>query len=365
MSPLEDLIRKRIAADGPITVADFMTLALGHPEHGYYMKGDPFGTTGDFITAPEISQVFGELIGLWSAMTWQQIGAPAKTILIECGPGRGTLMSDMLRAAKTVPPFLDTIEIHLVETSPAMRERQRTNLTGHTPQWHDSLETVPAGPTILIANEFLDALPIRQLIRTENGWAERRVGLSDKGLVFETGEDVSDTVLPVPLQEAHAPPGTIFETCPAALDFADSLNRRLSTAPGAALLIDYGHVKSGIGDTLQAVRTHKFADVLAHPGDADLTAHVDFDAFGRQLRNGGPRTMGPVTQSAFLSVLGIKERTKQLTTGIAPDMAATLRSGTERLTAQNQMGELFKVMVATHADCPTLAGFETMVDSEC
>ena len=159
MSPLEDLIRKRIAADGPITVADFMEMALGHPEHGYYMKGDPFGATGDFITAPEISQVFGELIGLWTAMTWQQIGAPAKIILVECGPGRGTLMSDLLRAAKTVPPFLDAVEIHLVETSPAMRERQRATLTGHTPQWHDSLETVPPGPTVLIANEFLDALP--------------------------------------------------------------------------------------------------------------------------------------------------------------------------------------------------------------
>jgi NADH dehydrogenase [ubiquinone] 1 alpha subcomplex assembly factor 7 len=365
MSPLEDLIRKRITADGPITVADFMTLALGHPEHGYYMKGDPFGTTGDFITAPEISQVFGELIGLWSAMTWQQIGAPAKTILIECGPGRGTLMSDMLRAAKTVPLFLDAIQIHLVETSPAMRERQRATLTGHTPQWHDSLETVPAGPMILIANEFLDALPIRQLVRTENGWAERRVGLSDRDLVFETGDEVSDTVLPVPPRDVHAPPGSIFETCPAALDFADTLNVRLSDTPGAALFIDYGHSTSAIGDTLQAVRSQKFADILSDPGDVDLTAHVDFDSIGRRLRGGGSRTMGPVTQSAFLSALGIEERTTQLTTGIAPDIAATLRSGTERLTAQNQMGQLFKVMVATHADCPTLAGFETMVDSEC
>lgn len=365
MSPLEDLIRKRIAADGPLTVADFMEMALGHPEHGYYMKGDPFGATGDFITAPEISQVFGELIGLWSAMTWQQIGAPARIILIECGPGRGTLMSDLLRTAKTVPPFHDALEIHLVETSPTMRERQRATLTGHTPQWHDNLETVPTGPAILIANEFLDALPIRQLVRTENGWAERRVGLSDNRLVFETGEKVSDTVLPMPPHEIHAPPGSIFEICPAALSFVDSLNRRLSNAPGAALFIDYGHGKSAIGDTLQAVRSHKFADLLAHPGDADLTAHVDFDAFGRRLCAGGSRTMGPVTQSAFLSALGIEERTKQLTARIAPDIAATLRSGTERLTAPNQMGELFKVMVAAHADCPTLAGFETTVDSEC
>ena len=213
MSPLEDLIRKRIAADGPLTVADFMALALGHPEYGYYMKGDPFGGAGDFITAPEISQVFGELIGLWSAMTWRQIGAPSKIILIECGPGRGTLMSDLLRAANTVPRFLDAVEIHLVETSPAMRERQRATLTGHTPQWHDILETVPAGPTILIANEFLDALPIRQLVRTENGWAERRVGLAAKGLVFETGEDVSNAVLPVPPPDKHPRPGSIFEIC--------------------------------------------------------------------------------------------------------------------------------------------------------
>jgi NADH dehydrogenase [ubiquinone] 1 alpha subcomplex assembly factor 7 len=365
MSPLENLIRKRIAKDGPITVTEYMEMALGHPEHGYYMKGDPFGVAGDFITAPEISQVFGELIGLWSAITWQQIGAPEKIILIECGPGRGTLMSDLLRAAKSVQSFFDAIDIHLIETSPAMRERQRAALAGHTPQWHDSLETVPAGPTILVANEFLDALPIHQLVRTENGWSDRRVGLSDHGLIFKTGDSISDAVSPVPLHQAHAQPGTIFETCPAAHNFANTLSRRLSDTPGAALFIDYGHSKSGVGDTLQGMRAQKYTDVLVAPGEADLTAHVDFDAFARRLRDGGSRTMGPITQSAFLFALGIEERTEQLTDGIAPDIAATLRSATERLTAPDQMGDLFKVMVATHADSPTLAGFETMADQEC
>lgn len=368
MSPLEDLIRARIAASGPITVAEYMEMALGHPEYGYYMKGDPFGVTGDFITAPEISQVFGELIGLWAAVTWQQMGQPTgaaeKIALVECGPGRGTLMRDLLRAANSVPAFSAAIDIHLVETSRALRERQNSTLADYAPQWHDSLDTVPEGPTILIANEFLDALPIRQLVNTGAGWAERRIGLDDSGLTFETGEIVSDAERMIP-SGTPAPTGAIFEICPAAQDIANILNRRMSRAPGAALIIDYGTGISSPGDTLQAVQEHKYANVLSDPGDADVTAHVDFGAFGQALRGGGSRTMGPVTQSAFLKSLGISERTEKLARGAAPEAAAIIRSATERLTAPDQMGNLFKVMVATHADSPTLAGFETGMNSEC
>jgi NADH dehydrogenase [ubiquinone] 1 alpha subcomplex assembly factor 7 len=372
MSPLEGLISARIAASGPITVAEYMETALGHPEHGYYMKGDPFGVTGDFITAPEISQVFGELIGLWAAVTWQQIGqqigqqtgSAQKTALVECGPGRGTLMRDLLRAAKSVPAFSASIDIHLVETSPALRERQKTTLVDYAPQWHDSLDTVPEGPTILIANEFLDALPIRQLVKTEAGWAERRIGLEERGLTFETGEIVLDADRLIPVG-ATAADGAIFEICPAAQKIADILNRRMSRAPGAALFIDYGHLISSPGDTLQAVQEHRYANVLLAPGDADVTAHVDFGAFGHALRGGGSRTMGPVTQSAFLKSLGIIERTEKLARGATPEAAAIIRSASQRLTAPDQMGDLFKVMVATHADSPTLAGFETGMNSEC
>jgi NADH dehydrogenase [ubiquinone] 1 alpha subcomplex assembly factor 7 len=229
MSPLETLIRDRIAKDGPIPVADFMALALGHPEHGYYMTGDPFGTAGDFVTAPEISQVFGELIGLWAAVTWQQIGSPDKLILVECGPGRGTLMNDLLRAAKSVPDFHKAIDIHLVETSPAMRRRQEETLSGYSPRWHDTIASVPAGPMILVANEFLDALPIHQFVMTDTGWADRCVDTGPDGLVFVTGPAAADGG---PMMASTALPGAIFETCPAAMDFADTLNSRLNAAPG-------------------------------------------------------------------------------------------------------------------------------------
>ena len=365
MSPLEQLIRDRISEHGPMTVADFMGIALGHPEHGYYMKGDPFGVAGDFITAPEISQIFGELIGLWAAITWQQLGEPPNLTLIECGPGRGTLMRDLLRAASYVPGFADAIDLHLVETSPAMRERQRTTLEGYTPQWHDVLDTVPTGPTILIANEFLDALPIRQFVRSADGWAERCVGLKNNALAFEHGDINPEAAAWAPPIAGSAAEGTIFEICPAAQEFAAALSQRFSTAPGAALLIDYGHVQSATGDTLQAVRGHEFSDVLAAPGEADITAHVDFGAFGSNLRGGGSRLMGPISQSVFLTDLGIQSRTDALAQNATPDVAEKIRAASERLTAPDQMGELFKVMVAAHAQSPTLAGFETTVDSEC
>ena len=362
MSPLEDLIRDRIANTGPIPVAEFMELALGHPEHGYYMTADPFGTAGDFITAPEISQVFGELIGLWAAVTWQQMGSPDKLILVECGPGRGTLMNDLLRAAKSVPDFIEAIEIHLVETSAAMRQRQKKTLSEYAPHWHDTLGTLPPGPMILVANEFLDALPIRQFVKSVNDWRERCVDVGTNGLVFVTGTAASDDI---PIPASTAPPGTIFETCPAAMDFADALNSRLNVASGAALIIDYGHGKSAAGETLQAVNRQEFSDPLTSPGEADLTAHVDFDAFIRRLKSGGAAANGPISQSAFLSALGIRERTELLLRNASPDVRARLISATTRLTDPAQMGELFKGMVAASAEMPRLAGFESWIEEPC
>jgi NADH dehydrogenase [ubiquinone] 1 alpha subcomplex assembly factor 7 len=362
MSPLEALIRDRIAGDGPVSVAEFMELTLGHPEHGYYMTGDPFGTAGDFITAPEISQVFGELIGLWAAVTWQQMGSPESLILAECGPGRGTLMKDLLRAAKSLPDFDKAINIHLVENSAAMRRRQENTLNGCTPCWHDTIATVPAGPTILVANEFLDALPVHQFVMTNSGWTERCVGLVNGELAFVTGKNVPDDQPALP---SDAPPGTIFETCPAAMDFAAELSQRLGNAPGAALIIDYGHGESAVGETLQAIRHHAFADPLANPGKADITAHVDFDAFARQLRSGGATACGPITQSAFLGAIGIRERTQQLLKTASSEARANIMAATSRLTDPAQMGELFKVMVATSPEMPRLAGFESWTDETC
>lgn len=363
MSPLEALIRDRIAKTGPIPVADFMELALSHPEHGYYKTGDPFGIAGDFITAPEISQVFGELIGLWAAVTWQQMGSPDKLILVECGPGRGTLMNDLLRAAKSVPDFHTALDIHLVENSPAMRQRQMETLSGYTPSWHDTLGSVPAGPMILVANEFLDALPIRQFVMTEPGWAERCVDIGPDGLVFTSGD--ASAAEEAPDMSSATQPGAIFETCPAAMDFAVTISNRLEAAPGAALIIDYGHGESASGETLQAVHHHKFADPLANPGSADLTAHVDFDAFGRKVRSRGAASYGPITQAAFLNAIGIRERTLQLTQNVSPETRADMNAATARLTDPAQMGELFKVMVAASAEMPRLAGFESWVEEPC
>jgi NADH dehydrogenase [ubiquinone] 1 alpha subcomplex assembly factor 7 len=362
MSPLEALIRDQIAGDGPISVAEFMELALGHPDHGYYMTGDPFGAAGDFITAPEISQVFGELIGLWAAVTWQQMGSPKNLILIECGPGRGTLMKDMLRAAKSVPDFARAIDIHLVENSPAMRRRQEETLAGHAPCWHDDIATIPAGATILVANEFLDALPIHQFVSTDTGWVERCIGIANEELAFVTGKTASACLPALP---SDAPRGAIFETCPAAMDFADRLGRRLRSAPGAALVIDYGHGEPAAGDTLQAIHRHAFADPLTDPGKADLTAHVDFDAFARRLRSAGAATSDPITQSEFLGTIGIQERTQQLLKTASPEAGANLVSATSRLTDPAEMGELFKVMVATSPEMPRLAGFESWAEETC
>jgi NADH dehydrogenase [ubiquinone] 1 alpha subcomplex assembly factor 7 len=358
MTPLEILIRTRIAAEGPMPVAEYMALALGHPEHGYYMKGDPFGTDGDFITAPEIGQVFGELIGLWSAVTWQQMGMPDRTILIECGPGRGTLMNDLLRAAGTVPAFARTIEVHLVETSPALRDRQAGTLSGIGPVWHDTLDTVPDGPSILIANEFIDALPIRQIVRDNEDWAERCVGVAGGALRFVTSPVSDDLGAALP---NNALPGDIFEFCPAAAAFIDQIAARFTGHPGAALFVDYGYARRAAGETLQAVRDHGYADPLTDPGEADITAHVDFGSLAAQAASLRCAVFGPVSQAAFLRSLGIVERTTALLTNARPEQAQALQSATQRLIDPAAMGDLFKALVVAHAGAAAPAGFETQL----
>lgn len=357
MTPLETLIRAKIAEEGPIPVLEYMSLALGHPEHGYYMKRDPLGVDGDFVTAPEIGQVFGELIGLWSAVTWQQMGAPDRTFLIECGPGRGTLMSDLLRAAAGVPAFERTIEVHLVETSPELRTRQAEALSDIDPVWHDTLDTVPAGPTILIANEFIDALPIRQIVRGEEGWAERCVDATDDSLRFVAGAKTEEFAACLP---HDASPGDILEYCPAAAAFIDKLSTRLADHPGAALFVDYGYERQAAGETLQAVRDHAFCDPLADPGEADLTAHVDFGALAFKAEAHGCQTFGPVSQAAFLRSLGIVERTASLLKNARPEQAEAVQSATRRLIDPSAMGILFKALAITHPGAAPPAGFETL-----
>lgn len=337
-------------------MADYMALALGHPEYGYYRKQDPLGAGGDFTTAPEISQVFGELVGLWAAVVWQQAGSPEHLLLVECGPGRGTLMSDALRAARTLPGFLDAVDLHLVETSPALRTHQRKTLSACRPAWHDALDTVPEGPVILIANEFFDALPVRQFVRTDRGWAERRVGLGPGGLQLVAGPTAA--VDPAPNTETTEI-GAVFETSPVSQEIVAGIARRIAVHGGAALIVDYGHAVTACGDTLQAVRAHGFADPLDNPGTCDLTAHVDFGALARQARNCGTQVFGPATQRAFLTSLGILQRTQRLArAAAAAGTADSIISATNRLIDPAQMGTLFRAMAIAGPTAPPPPGFE-------
>lgn len=360
-TPLAERLRARIALEGPITVAAFMAEALAHPAHGYYMRGDPFGRGGDFTTAPEISQTFGELIGLWCADLWQRAGGPAPFRWIELGPGRGTLMADSWRAARMLPEFRSAAQVHLVEISPTLRELQRRTLAagGLTDvTWHHSLADVPAGPFLLIANELFDALPIRQFVKTERGWRERLIAAGEDGFrfVLAAGEAPLAALLPDAIRAA--PVGSVGEICPAAISLAAEIGRRAAAGPGAALIVDYGPAESGPGDTLQAVRRHRRHDPLADPGSADLTAHVDFATIARAAREAGACVHGPVTQGDFLRRLGIEARADALLRRATPEQAAAIRSGCDRLIAADGMGTLFKALAVTHPAFPPPAGFD-------
>jgi len=345
---LAQQLAQEIRTAGPIGVDRFMAAALGH----YYGTRDPLGAAGDFTTAPEVSQVFGEILGLWIADRWQRLGGPLPLHLVELGPGRGTLMADMLRALKVVPGLRRAVEVHLVEMSPALRARQAETLgRSHpdvTPHWHATLAEVPAGPLLLVANEFFDALPIRQWVRAGDGWRERRIGLDAAGDFTFTPGAVGAPPVPPPVE---APDDALFETCEPALAIAAEIGRRLVAAPGAVLLIDYGHGTTAVGDTLQAVRAHEFAPVLAEPGEADLTAHVDFAALGRALADAGANVAPLALQGSFLIEHGAEHRLEALLRGKDEDAALVLKSGVRRLLDPMEMGRLFKVLAATSPGC--------------
>jgi NADH dehydrogenase [ubiquinone] 1 alpha subcomplex assembly factor 7 len=353
MTPLEQRIRDRIAREGPLPVCDYMAMALGDPEFGYYVTRDPFGVAGDFITAPEICQVFGELIGLWCAVAWEQAGAPDRAILAELGPGRGTLMADALRAAAMSPSFSAAIELHLVETSPKLRDCQRAALDGHHVTWHDRFEDVPPGPLFLIANEFFDALPIDQFVKTEAGWRRRCVAVDpvSNKLSFVVADSSAG-------EGPEAPLGAIREANPSSVALAGDIGGRLSQFGGAALIIDYGPAESAVGDSLQAVSRQQYHDVLQSPGEADITAHVDFQELGRAARAAGAATHGPIPQAAFCSRLGIGPRTENLLESANAEQAASLRAATKRLIDPAAMGTLFKALALTGPNMPPPAGFE-------
>jgi len=355
-------IRRRIAVGGPMPVADYMRLCLTHPEHGYYVKRDPLGAGGDFITSPEISQMFGELIGVWMATVWRQMGAPENFRIIELGPGRGTLLDDALRATKAVPGFREAAVLHLVEISPALREVQERRLAkaGVAMLWHDTLEDVPGGASIIVANEFIDALPVHQAVKQDDGWHERVVNVSAEGnLVFDTAREALrffETSLPRSLRQAAL--GSIYEW--RADSIALELGRR-TRDEGAALIIDYGHANSGLGDTLQAVARHSFTDPLRAPGMADLTAHVDFEAVAQCAETMGARIHGPIRQRDLFLRLGIEKRAAALKSAVSEQKAAEIEIALSRLIVGGArgMGELFKAIAIAAPKLGPLPGFET------
>jgi len=318
---LETLIKDRIKKHGPLSVADYMGMCLLHPEYGYYMRRDPLGVAGDFTTAPEISQIFGELIGLWLGAQWQKQGKP-KAILAEFGPGRGTLMADMLRATKKIAGFHDAISIHLVEASPVLKQKQWAALAGKHPSvsWHETIDTLPKEPLFFIANEFFDALPIHQYI----GGNERMVVFKKDKLAFEPQE------------------GDITEKSPVSNAVIQKISAHIAAHGGAGLVVDYGYSGGSRGDSLQAMHKHAYSDVLENPGEADITAHVDFDALAASAKD--VETYGTLAQGKFLLQIGASQRLMNLVASATDAQKKELMSGFERLIAHEQMGELFKVL---------------------
>jgi NADH dehydrogenase [ubiquinone] 1 alpha subcomplex assembly factor 7 len=340
MTALKERLIRRIDRAGPMTLGEYMAECLLDPRHGYYTRRDPLGRAGDFITAPEVSQMFGELIGLWLAQAWLDGGAPGEVALVELGPGRGTLMADALRAATRVPGFHAAMRLHLVEASPTLREVQAAALAPYAPQFHDGLGTLPDLPLLLVANEFFDALPIRQFQRAEGPlWHERVVGLKDDALALGLSPPAPVAALEGRL--ADTSPGQIVETCAPAEASAGDIGRRIAERGGAALILDYGDMES-LGDTFQAVAAHRHADPFAAPGEADLTAHV---AFGPIARAAAPAKATPLaTQGAFLERLGITERARALAARLEGAALEAHVAAHRRLTHPTEMGNLFKVL---------------------
>ena len=364
-------LRAGIKQDGPITLHDYMQACAADPEFGYYRVREPFGTKGDFITAPDICQMFGELIGLWCVHVWAELGQPNNCKLIELGPGRGTLMSDALRAASLVPEFLNSIEVHLVETSQALRAAQQQNIVAtavdqerFVPElfWHDRLEDVPEGPTFLIANEFFDALAIRQYQRREGKWFERMVGLDDKeNFVYALAADPEGEMDAFPAIHKQAEDGDFMELCPSVEPIVEQMAQRAKKHPFAGLVIDYGYGEPALGDTFQAMKSHQYVDPLGEPGLADVTAHVDFYQLLQAANTHGLGGSGPVTQRDFLISLGVRERAAQIM-DVQENMISAHQfiTGFQRLIDPDQMGTLFKVVALRGEGQSELPGFEPL-----
>ncbi|MEH6519852.1 class I SAM-dependent methyltransferase [Sulfitobacter sp.] len=350
---LSDILTSQIISQGPMRLDSYMTTCLLHPEHGYYTTRTPFGAAGDFITAPEISQMFGELVGLSLAQAWLNQGAPKPFSLVELGPGRGTLMADALRACSSVAGFVDAADIILLEASPALRAIQGKALTGFAPQWIDTIEDLPKQSTFFIANEFFDALPIRQFVRDGANWRERQVGLQDGALAFGLGPTQPQPALMHRIEDTKD--GDLIEDCAAAAPILSILCERIKAYGGAGLVFDYGDWRT-LGDTLQAIQNHAPADPLAAPGHADLTAHVDFEALLHASASCTPSRITP--QGVFLERLGITPRAQALAQTLSGEALETHVAAHRRLTHPQEMGNLFKVFGIVPEGKPMLPGLD-------
>ncbi|KQZ87265.1 ATP synthase subunit beta [Mesorhizobium sp. Root157] len=346
MTRLKQRIAELIGTLGPIPVSEYMALCLFDPREGYYTTREPFGAAGDFITAPEVSQMFGELIAVWLYQAWSAIGRPMPVTLAEIGPGRGTLMKDMLRTFERLDPaFFRNAAFAMIEASPRLAETQKQTLASMPANvsWHESIVTLPPNPLLIVGNELFDAVPIRQFVRKGVGWRERMVGLSDNDdLAFFSGvASLDPSLLP---EDAHdAPEGTIVEIAPARSALMDLVAARVAADGGAGLFIDYGHLEPGVGDTLQAMKDHAYQDVLASPGEADLTAHVDFAALAETARAHG-LSARLATQGDFLLTMGLLERAGRLGANADDAVRGKISGEVERLAGASQMGDLFKVL---------------------
>lgn len=360
MSALKSILLQEIAKNGPMSLAAYMQRALTDPPHGYYMQRRPFGAPdedgGDFITAPEVSQMFGELLGAWLADLWDRMGRPAPFCLAELGPGRGTLMTDILRAAAVLPDFGAAAQVHFIEVSPTLREAQKQAVP--SAQWHDDVTSLPALPTLIVANEFFDALPIHQFKKTARGWDEVHVAAANGALAFTTHP--TDAAVLTPALQASLPPtlaqGDMVEACPAGEAHMALLSAHIAAHGGAALIIDYGHAEAGAGDSFQALEKHKYVDPLAAPGMADLTAHVNFPVLAHIAAREGLNAAPIATQGDFLEALGLNIRAQQLMQA-SPGREKQINEERLRLAAPQHMGQLFKVLAVAHKDIPPLAGF--------
>jgi NADH dehydrogenase [ubiquinone] 1 alpha subcomplex assembly factor 7 len=348
---LEDHIKNLIAKNGAISIAQFMEEALANPQYGYYQKQDPFGKAGDFVTAPEISQIFGEMIGIWVASVWQSMGS-IPIALAELGPGRGTLMQDLLRGTKHIPGFHRNIKVHMVETSPTLQQIQKEKLgfTGVEIKWHKDISSLPDIPTIIIANEFFDALPIHQYIETENGWSEKLVGIQNDKLAFMLSSDN--------LELGHdAQIGAVLETSPVTINIVEQLSKHIASYGGAMMVVDYGYAHCGYKDTLQSVKNHQYHDILEDVGNADITAHVDFSSIAETAKKSGINASDVITQNALLLALGIEIRKQALLKNASEKQKDDIISATDRLINPDAMGTLFKAITLYNKNLPLPVGF--------